>query len=84
MTKQLMGCSGDYVLIHGSAGALGLAAIQISKALGLHVIATVNSAKKGEIAKAFGADHIVDSGRRKWRNSRRMDGVWMLCWIRWV
>lgn len=49
------------MLVHGAAGALGLAAIQISKGLGMHVIATVNSTAKGQIAKKFGADYIVDS-----------------------
>ncbi|KAK3721703.1 hypothetical protein LTR37_002868 [Vermiconidia calcicola] len=52
---------GDYVLVHGAAGALGLAAIQLSKALGMHVIATVNSDDKGKIAKQFGADYVLDS-----------------------
>ncbi|KAF2101723.1 NAD(P)-binding protein [Rhizodiscina lignyota] len=52
---------GDYVLVHGSAGALGLAAVQVSKALGMKVIATVNSAEKGEVAKRFGADYVLDS-----------------------
>lgn len=48
-------------MIHGSAGALGLAAIQISKALGMHVIATVNSEEKGWMAKQYGADVVLDS-----------------------
>src|ERR1700761_6720710 len=53
--------AGDYVLVHGAAGALGLAAIQVSKALGMKVIATVNSDEKGQMAKKFGADYVLDS-----------------------
>ena len=49
------------MLVHGAAGALGLAAIQVSKALGMKVIATVNSDDKGKIAKRFGADYVLDS-----------------------
>ena len=52
---------GDYVLVHGAAGALGLAAIQISKALGMTVIATVNSDSKAKKCKEYGADHVLDS-----------------------
>lgn len=53
--------SGDYILVHGAAGALGLAAVQISKGLGMHVIALVNSEKKGEMARKYGADYVLDS-----------------------
>lgn len=49
------------MLVHGAAGALGLAAIQVSKALGMKVIATVNSDDKGQVAKKFGADYVLDS-----------------------
>jgi NADPH2:quinone reductase len=52
---------GDYVLVHGAAGGVGLAAIEIAKALGLTVIATANTAKKRAVAKRFGADYVVDS-----------------------
>lgn len=47
--------------MHGAAGGVGLAAIEIAKALGLTVIATANSEKKRAVAKQFGADFVVDS-----------------------
>lgn len=62
--------TGDYVLIHGAAGALGCAAIQISKALGLVVIATANSPSKREVCKRFGADHVLDSDKN-WEDEAR-------------
>ncbi|KAI1615929.1 hypothetical protein EDD36DRAFT_118942 [Exophiala viscosa] len=52
---------GDYVLVHGAAGGVGLAAVSIAKFLGMTVIATSNTPNKMEIARKFGADHVVDS-----------------------
>jgi NADPH2:quinone reductase len=53
-------------LIHGAAGGLGLAAIQIAKALRTTVIATVNSRKKRDIAMRYGADFVVDTRSADW------------------
>ena len=57
---------GDYVLVHAAAGGVGLAAVQIAKAYGATVIATAGSARKLEVAKAFGADHAVDYNKKGW------------------
>ncbi|KAL1304293.1 hypothetical protein AAFC00_000698 [Neodothiora populina] len=51
---------GDYVLIHAAAGGVGLAAVQIAKALGATVIATASTAHKLEVARSFGADHGIN------------------------
>jgi NADPH:quinone reductase-like Zn-dependent oxidoreductase len=51
--------SGQRVLIHGGGGGVGHVAIQIAKALGAHVIATV-SATKREFARSMGADETID------------------------
>jgi NADPH2:quinone reductase len=51
---------GETVLIHAAAGALGLMAVQIAKAIGCRVIATVGSKEKLAVAKRFGADAGVD------------------------
>lgn len=50
---------GETVLINGGAGGVGIAAIQVAKALGATVIASVDSAGKAELAKQNGADHVV-------------------------
>jgi acyl transferase domain-containing protein/NADPH:quinone reductase-like Zn-dependent oxidoreductase/acyl carrier protein len=52
---------GETVLIHGGAGGVGLAAIQIAKAAGCEVIATVSSEDKRAVARLFGADHLLNS-----------------------
>ena len=57
---------GDYVLIHAAAGGVGLAAVQVAKAFGACVIATAGSARKLEVAKAFGADHVIDYNKKGW------------------
>jgi NADPH2:quinone reductase len=51
---------GQTLLIHGGAGAVAHYAIQMAKMKGARVISTVSSPAKAMIAKAAGADHIVD------------------------
>ena len=53
--------SGEWVLIHGGAGGVGLAAIQIARHLGLRVIATAGSAVKRSLLRAEGVEHVLDS-----------------------
>jgi NADPH2:quinone reductase len=50
----------EVLLVHGAAGASGLAAVEIGKALGAHVIATAGSPEKLAAAIAHGADHGID------------------------
>jgi NADPH2:quinone reductase len=50
---------GEVVLVTGAAGGVGLAAVQIAKALGATVIAAVSNEDKGALARASGADHVV-------------------------
>lgn len=50
---------GETVLVNGAAGGVGLAAVQIAKALGTTVIASVGSEQKAQLAKRNGADHVV-------------------------
>lgn len=57
--------AGEDVLIHGAAGGLGIAAVQIAKLVGARVIATAGSASRRAIARAAGADLVFDSrGKR--------------------
>jgi NADPH:quinone reductase len=51
---------GEVLLVHGAAGASGLAAVEIGKALGARVIATAGSPDKVAVAIAHGADHGIN------------------------
>jgi NADPH2:quinone reductase len=50
---------GETVLIHGAAGGVGTAAVQLAKALGARVIAVCSSDEKAKVATAAGADDVV-------------------------
>jgi len=52
--------AGETVLVHGAAGGVGTAAVQLASALGAHVIAVVSSPEKGEVARRAGAHEVVD------------------------
>jgi len=55
--------AGEVLLVHGGAGGVGTAAIQIGNALGATVIATATGARKAEICRRAGAAHVVDLER---------------------
>ena len=50
---------GENVLVHGAAGGIGTAAIQLARAMDARVIAVVSSEDKIETARAAGAHHIL-------------------------
>ncbi|AXS40353.1 type I polyketide synthase [Breoghania sp. L-A4] len=52
---------GETVLIHGGAGGVGLAALQIAKARGARIIATAGTPEKRSFLKLLGVDHVLDS-----------------------
>jgi NADPH:quinone reductase len=52
---------GETVLVHGAAGGVGTAALQVAKALGARTIAVVSSETKQQVAAAAGADHVLPS-----------------------
>jgi NADPH2:quinone reductase len=56
---------GETVLIHGAAGGVGTAGIQVAKGLGARTIAVVSSDEKEQVARDAGADEVV-----------RSDGPW--------
>jgi NADPH2:quinone reductase len=56
---------GETVLVHGAAGGVGTAALQVAKGLGARTIAVVSSDAKEQVAMEAGADHVV-----------RSDGPW--------
>ncbi|EWC45792.1 hypothetical protein DRE_05129 [Drechslerella stenobrocha 248] len=57
---------GEWVLVHAGAGGVGLAAIQVAKALGAKVIATAGTEDKLRVCKTFGADHGVIYTNKTW------------------
>jgi NADPH2:quinone reductase len=63
--------TGETVLVLGSTGGVGLAAIQLAKAMGGKVLAGVSSPDKADIVRAAGADAIVDLSRPNLRDDLR-------------
>lgn len=51
--------TGETVLVHGAAGGLGSAAVQVARGLGAAVIAVVSSAEKEGLARAAGATEAI-------------------------
>ncbi len=51
---------GETLLVLGAAGGVGLAAVEIGKAMGATVIAAARGAAKLALARAHGADHVID------------------------
>lgn len=52
--------AGETLLVLGASGGVGLAAIEIGKAMGARVIAAASSAEKLEVARQAGADELVN------------------------
>jgi len=52
--------AGETLLVLGASGGVGLAAVEIGKAMGAKVIAAASSAEKLETARAAGADELID------------------------
>jgi NADPH2:quinone reductase len=57
---------GENLLVHAAAGGVGIAAVQIGKALGARVIATAGGAEKLEVARRAGADVLLDYRDPSW------------------
>ena len=52
---------GERLLVLGASGGVGLTAVELGKLMGAEVIACARGAAKLEIARAAGADHVLDS-----------------------
>src|SRR5881275_1614062 len=53
---------GETVLVHGAAGGVGTATLQVAKGLGARTIAVVSSDDKERVAREAGADEVLRSG----------------------
>jgi NADPH2:quinone reductase len=51
--------AGETVLVHGAAGGVGTASLQVAKGLGARTIAVVSSDEKEQVARDAGADEVV-------------------------
>lgn len=67
---------GETILILGAAGGVGVAAIDVAKALGATVIAAASTEEKRQACTAFGADHVIDYTKDDWRDELKqvLDG----------
>jgi NADPH2:quinone reductase len=62
--------AGETVLVHGAAGGVGTAALQVAKALGARTIAVVSTDEKAQIVTSVGADHVLRS-TGPWKDEAR-------------
>ncbi|MEI9995362.1 MAG: NADPH:quinone oxidoreductase family protein [Rhizomicrobium sp.] len=53
--------AGEWLLVHGAAGGVGLAAVDLGRHLGAKVIATASTQAKRDFLKTYGADHVLES-----------------------
>ena len=52
--------AGEVLLVHGAAGGVGLAAVDVGKLLGATVIATASTPEKLAVCTRMGADHVIN------------------------
>lgn len=65
---------GETLLVLGAAGGVGLTAVEIGKLMGARVIACARGADKLAVARAAGADHLIDAGVEDIRDAVRALG----------
>ena len=59
--------AGETVLIHGASGGVGIAAVQMARAVGLIVLGTAGTEKGRALVKREGADQVFDHNKRDYR-----------------
>ncbi len=52
--------AGDTILFHAAAGGVGLIAAQWARAIGVHMIGTVGSEEKAQLAREHGCAHVIN------------------------
>ncbi len=66
--------AGESLLVHGGAGGIGTAAIQLAKAFGVRVFATDSPAKRCEVCAELGADRVIDYAEEDFVSVVRQEG----------
>jgi NADPH2:quinone reductase len=61
--------AGEYLLVLGAAGGVGIAAVQVGKLMGARVIAAASTEAKRKFATDHGADAAIDYTRADWRDA---------------
>ena len=51
---------GETLLVHGAGGGVGLAAVDLARAMGARVIATARGAEKASVLKTYGVEAVID------------------------
>ncbi len=64
---------GEWVLIHGAAGGVGIAAMQIARLHGARIAATVSTPDKRALAELYGAERIYNSRSTAFQDEIRQD-----------
>jgi len=66
----------ETILILGASGGVGMAAIDVARAMGAEVIAAASTKKKRDACLELGADHVVDYTKPNWRDEvkKALDG----------
>jgi len=60
--------AGETLLVLGAAGGVGLTAVELGKRLGAEVIAAASTPQKLELARAYGADQLINYTRENLRD----------------
>jgi NADPH2:quinone reductase len=60
LTRRAALQPGETVVVHGAAGGVGTAAVQVAHSLGAEVVAVASTPEKAEFARSAGADRVVD------------------------
>lgn len=66
---------GETLLVTGAAGGVGLTAVEIGKLMGARVIAHARGADKLAVARAAGADHLIDSSQDLTAHVKELGGA---------
>ena len=58
---------GQWLAVLGAAGGSGIAAVQLGRAIGAHVIAVVSDEARAEFCRGMGADETINIEMATWR-----------------